>query len=692
MPARRPTSSSPRRPRASAASRPPRRALAEARIVAAERRLDEFEQQVVRLPPELQGALSSARAYCQTAIARFNALWQADPDPDARLRIEVGYELLGEALEHLINEITVGTADDSLPLDLVPTMRSWLEVEDHEITLRARPVDSYISTTRGRPTRTIRTRLQEAAPQGAWSPRFWTTFDVPLASREMTLRHLIMLGHEVAHAQDVETGGRSRGLGKGAKHPSNFTEEQVKRVTGVISKWIGELVADVAAVRRVGPAVVIAMAEVSHRRRPTESHPPLGLRLRMMDDELRVLGYTAQGLGAVGATISSWRQQQFPSSGGDVILEDARRVVEQQLTAIRQLARSLVPDGRAYSPRSFATTAAIADDLVDGIARSDRYNGRRSQPLGIVDLFNAAMRVRVGRLADLARTIGAEGDGGEVRALETLDRLLKRAIEGVFLEEEWRRIGLPGPPEEAERVTARSRANSSGVLSRGEIESRLVTRRGPTRRGQREPIVVTPLIDPQVSAGTLDVRLGRHFIALRRTRIPGFDLLRMIRELQRDGWTSRQILEELAIRFNRSVEKIYVPLGDEFVLHPYQLVLAGTLEYIALPGDVGAHVLSRSSTGRLGIISATATYVHARFHGVVTLELVNTGETPVSIAPGMRIAQLLFVRAGGGARPGRYQLSTEPEISQLAFDRDLERLARARPLPNLPREPRPTPS
>src|SRR5439155_23912106 len=112
-------------------------------------------------------------------------------------------------------------------------------------------------------------------------------------------------------------------------------------------------------------------------------------------------------------------------------------------------------------------------------------------------------------------------------------------------------------------------------------------------------------------------------------------------------------------------------------LPPTHLVLAATLEYVRLPADVGAYVLSRSSVGRLGILSATATFIHPHFAGVITLELVNTSETPVRVVPGMRIAQLVFehAEADAGDLPGRYQFSTRPEITLLTSDHELQRLA-----------------
>ena len=207
------------------------------------------------------------------------------------------------------------------------------------------------------------------------------------------------------------------------------------------------------------------------------------------------------------------------------------------------------------------------------------------------------------------------------------------------------------------------------VLSHDEVCRRLGL---PEADPQR--ITISPLLDPHLDAGTLDVRLGRHFVTFRKTRYLGVNVLQTIREAME--LPERGQREALRIDVGRTVERTFVALGDDFVLHPYQLVLACTLEYVSLPPDVGSYVLSRSTTGRLGILSATATFIHPGFRGVITLELVNTGETAVAITPGMRIAQLVFEQASRGTVPsGRYQLSTRPEFARLSNDPELQGLA-----------------
>jgi deoxycytidine triphosphate deaminase len=89
-------------------------------------------------------------------------------------------------------------------------------------------------------------------------------------------------------------------------------------------------------------------------------------------------------------------------------------------------------------------------------------------------------------------------------------------------------------------------------------------------------------------------------------------------------------------------EEVFVSKGQTFLIHPGDLLLGVTLEFVALPADLMAFVEGKSSLGRLGLLVATATTVAPGFHGVVVLELANTGTVPLELIPGMFIAQLVF--------------------------------------------------
>ena len=77
------------------------------------------------------------------------------------------------------------------------------------------------------------------------------------------------------------------------------------------------------------------------------------------------------------------------------------------------------------------------------------------------------------------------------------------------------------------------------------------------------------------------------------------------------------------------------------------MVLASTLEYVRLPKSISAYVTSRSKWGRLGLVIATATAIHPGFTGTITLELVNHGNIPLVLYPGLAIAQLILAKAEG---------------------------------------------
>jgi dCTP deaminase len=167
-------------------------------------------------------------------------------------------------------------------------------------------------------------------------------------------------------------------------------------------------------------------------------------------------------------------------------------------------------------------------------------------------------------------------------------------------------------------------------------------------------LVITPLLDPnQVGRGAVDLRLGTEFLVLRRTRRPGIDPVAQ----------SQDDIDEMQ-------ERVVVPYGECLWLHPRHFILAATLEYLALPGDLSANVVGRSSWGRLGLIVATAVFVHPGFRGCLTLELVNEGDSPIALSPGSRVAQLTVHRleqpvASQDADPGKYSAPVRPQPSRL---------------------------
>lgn len=171
-------------------------------------------------------------------------------------------------------------------------------------------------------------------------------------------------------------------------------------------------------------------------------------------------------------------------------------------------------------------------------------------------------------------------------------------------------------------------------------------------------LVITPLLAAsQVGTSSVDLRLGFSFLLAKRANVPAIDPMSM----------------PALIVGEKLCERITVSRGRKIFLHPGEFVIGATLEYLALPSDIGAYVTSRSSWGRAGLVIATATAVAPGFRGVITLELANVGTAPVVLRPGVRIAQIIFHRSEThDVYRGRYKFPTEPEAGKIHLDDDLK--------------------
>lgn len=163
------------------------------------------------------------------------------------------------------------------------------------------------------------------------------------------------------------------------------------------------------------------------------------------------------------------------------------------------------------------------------------------------------------------------------------------------------------------------------ILNEHQILERMLT----TDEDRR--IVVTPVLDPvqQFGPSSLDVRLGPDFKVVRTSRLTHLDPLKDPEEIEGD--------------VARYTENTVIQPGEPFVLHPGEFALASTLEFIRLPFDIAARLEGRSTWGRLGLeIHATAGFVDPGFSGALTFELKNSGQVPLPLYAGLRIAQLCF--------------------------------------------------
>jgi dCTP deaminase len=143
-------------------------------------------------------------------------------------------------------------------------------------------------------------------------------------------------------------------------------------------------------------------------------------------------------------------------------------------------------------------------------------------------------------------------------------------------------------------------------------------------------LVIDPLDDQGIQPASVDVRLDSRFRVFAVARYPYIDVKQPMHGL---------------------TELVEVKPDEAFILHPGEFVLGSTLERIAIPADLAVRLEGKSSLGRLGLLThSTAGFLDPGFEGHVTLELSNVANLPITLYPGMRIAQIAV-----------FQLSTPAE-------------------------------
>ena len=196
------------------------------------------------------------------------------------------------------------------------------------------------------------------------------------------------------------------------------------------------------------------------------------------------------------------------------------------------------------------------------------------------------------------------------------------------------------------------------LLHKGEIEASLAS-------SDSDSLFIDPLLDAgQIGAVTVDLRLGCDFLVSILTRKPSIDI--------------GQVEGELTRGIGSYFQETRRELGEMFVLYPSQVVLATTLEYVSLPRNVYADVLSRSSYTRIGI--HINTMIQPGFRGCFPLELFNHGNNAVQLVVGSRICQARLFRTPeshsyvDGKTSRKYYGDVRPTVSRADEDADIARL------------------
>lgn len=441
----------------------------------------------------------------------------------------------------------------------------------------------------------------------------------------------IILGHELAHLAVLEHDVIERlDLARRLELESipiaaQDAPEAYIRYLEIAEGWATELLCDAHAVRRFGPAALASLGEfltaAGALSAISATHPPAALRLHVMIEWLGQLPTSFDPIRTVWQELSSTRPP--PRSPGWLV---------ELIPKILGVVDDIYEMADWSAPYDSASRSGIVDQLrahlLDGVPGAVRLPLQGDQE-GVTD----ADVVNAGWLAR-----SADPD-------VPINALVAKNLDSLALVAQWitngGRLEVLDPPRE----------DTEGP----EIRVSILGRRDLVRRLSRADdlrLVVTPLLQGAIGSAGMDVRLGNRFIVFQRSAATRFDPLSTEddpRSLQRE---------------------VVQPWGDAFVLHPGELVLATTIEYLRLPRDLTGQVITRSSYGRLGLITATAIQVNPGFRGCLTLELVNLGEVPLLLTPGERIAQLTFSPTTPEPTiiASKYDCPTGPQFS--AVDRD----------------------
>lgn len=463
--------------------------------------------------------------------------------------------------------------------------------------------------------------------------RFFALFRVPRVEGSGVFWKPILLGHEVAHVYVGEQNivdqidlasifdfDRASSISSPLA-PEGSLSSKSSALFRICHSWVKELLCDAHALHRFGPSAVAALAEyfatIGALDNLSETHPPGWLRIHLM---LEWLGPVADA--RLRQVINPWDSLAANAPSYEVAWVDFLSLFfVNHGSKLNSLAGECPADGYNSTNR-FEEIQLVADRLGMGIAGSETVNttGGRTEKQ---DVVNAAWIVR--------------SEDSET----PINSLACKAIENIAFIDSWMAAGGYLP-----EINGSDRPDElvGGALSQSSLLARL------SRRDEPGGIVITPLLQYPKGAA-LDLRLGNRFIVFRRTGDSSFDPL----DRTTDSRTV-QVYRELS-------------WTEQIVLHPQELLLAATLEYLVLPADITAQVITRSSYGRLGLLSATAVQIHPNYHGCLTLELVNLSNLPLVLTPGERVAQLVAWKTDP-VEPGdeKYHCPVGPEFSKARVD------------------------
>jgi dCTP deaminase len=242
------------------------------------------------------------------------------------------------------------------------------------------------------------------------------------------------------------------------------------------------------------------------------------------------------------------------------------------------------------------------------------------------------------------------------RLYTVINNLIEKSIGNYIAFNEWAKgnTSTSNPPLKAKSsIRSLFSIKRKGILTKDDLIEAI----------DKKKLFILPLLsNDQIGEAGVDFRLGYDFLV----SIQG-----------RDAFINASKNDWIPGGHQRNVKQFFQSsrrqLGETFILHPNQTVLAVTLEYVRLPEDCMLMLFMRSSYARLGL--TISTIVQPGYCGCLNLEFTNANNNPINLAIGARIIQGVVCRVSNSTEyfhsPRKYVCQVRPEPSVVINDYDL---------------------
>ena len=447
-------------------------------------------------------------------------------------------------------------------------------------------------------------------------PTLFVVMTLPTAESRNVFSAALLL-HEIAHGIDSMTHISDAVIDSGK---IGLPSGSSTLVPVLISNWVHEFIADLIATRLFGPVVLFALRRLSilveNRDSYSKTHPSCALRMLQVLDHLEGMGFLEADRTCVSKHLSSWREEcknglQEPPDLDHRMARDAL-LAPEAIRQIHDVVAQRFADETLSAEQYASGVRQAKETMMDGVPPLVEGSAREILAIAFGSAWEIALLHEDRPLNFLNYSVAEDVRG---KAMEAIHSLTLKAIEASYATKIWKRqprtARPPRPPVEPSLAAALCETEIRKLIAGGTLR------------------IVPLLEESQISRASVDIRLGSHFIVTKAGSVTHF--------------SSSELDHQTICGLEDPVSK---GLGREFVLHPNRLVLGATLEYLCLPEDISALVLSRSCYGRLGLVVATAAFVHPGWRGCLTLELANYSEVPIKLRCGEPVAQLVLIRTG----------------------------------------------